>query len=80
MNDGERRTGGTSPRIQRRLAGAAQALGGRVRATIGWPTASPLVPAFRTAPVRAAIARRSSSWLLLADGRPNLIATRRRAI
>jgi hypothetical protein len=79
MNDGDGRTGGTTPRIPRRLVGAAQALGGRVRATVGWPIPSPLVPAMRTAPVPAAIARRTSSWLLLADGRPSLMVTRRRA-
>jgi hypothetical protein len=80
MNDGDGRMGGTTLRIPRRLAGAAQALGGRVRSAAGWPISYPLIPAMRTAPVRAAIARRSSSWLLLADGRPSLIATRRRAI
>jgi hypothetical protein len=72
--------GGTTPRLPRRLAGAAQAFGGRVRSAASWPLPGPLVPAVRTAPVRAALARRSSSWLLLADGRPSLIATRRRAI
>jgi hypothetical protein len=80
MNDGDRRMGGTTPRIPRHLAGAAQALGGRVRSTVGWPIASPLVPAFRAAPAHAAVARRRSSWLLLADGRPSLIAARHRPI